>query len=82
LSEEDISEGLKTPIVKNQLKIMRLRNTSKAFLGEVNINDSEENILDITWSSKNEFAQLKVDLTKYSFSIHYSEEGACKQIKF
>lgn len=37
LSKEDIEQGLQKEIVINQLKIMRLRNTLKAFLGQVSI---------------------------------------------
>ena len=35
LSMQDVEQGLKTAIVKNQLEIIRLRNTSNAFLGQV-----------------------------------------------
>ncbi|OAD46628.1 alpha-amylase family protein [Polaribacter atrinae] len=82
LSNKDIEQGVKTDIVLNQLKIMRLRNTSKAFKGTININESSENELNITWSTKKDFAQLKANLKTYSFSITYSENNTTKTLSY
>lgn len=82
LSNSDIEEGLQKEIVLNQLQLMRLRNTSKAFLGKININNSKENELDISWQNNNEFAQLKANLSTLSFSINYSENGIVKKMNF
>ena len=82
LSNKDIEEGLKTEIVLNQLKIMRLRNTLKAFLGTINIKESTDNELDITWSSGDDFAQLTANLITYSFSITYSENNITKTLSY
>ncbi|WP_158840172.1 glycosidase [Polaribacter sp. L3A8] len=82
LSNKDIEQGLKTEIVLNQLKIMRLRNTSKAFQGTININENPENELDVTWSNKNDFAELKANLKTYSFSITYSEKNITKTLSY
>ncbi|WP_439131743.1 glycosidase [Polaribacter sp.] len=82
LSNKDIEIGLKKEVVLNQLKIMRLRNTSKAFLGKVVIDDSKVNELDITWTNKNEFAHLKANLNTLSFSINFSENNITKKMTF
>ncbi|QNM85356.1 glycosidase [Polaribacter pectinis] len=82
LSNEDIEEGLKTEIVKNQLKIMRLRNTSKAFLGTMEIKNSKENELHIKWKNNNEFAELKANLVTSSFTINFSENETIKKMNF
>ncbi|WP_343328276.1 glycosidase [Polaribacter staleyi] len=82
LSNKDIEQGVKTDIVLNQLKIMRLRNTSKAFKGTININENSENELNITWSTKKDFAQLKANLKTYSFSITYSENNTTKTLSY
>ncbi|ARV16004.1 glycosidase [Polaribacter sp. SA4-12] len=82
LTNKDIEEGLKTAIVLNQLKIMRLRNTSKAFLGNIKINTSNENELDIIWENGNEFAQLKANLTTYTLAITFSENEITKKMTF
>ena len=39
LSKEEIEQGLQKKVVKNQLKIMRLRITLKAFSGQINIRE-------------------------------------------
>lgn len=75
LSLQDIENGLKTDIVNNQLMLIRLRNTSKAFGGELKINDVAENLIDILWSNGNDFAHLKANLITFKFSISYSESG-------
>ncbi|QOD59974.1 glycosidase [Polaribacter haliotis] len=82
LSNEDIEEGLKTEIVRNQLKIMRLRNTSKAFLGTMEIKKSKENELHIIWRNNNEFAELNANLTTHSFKITFSENKILKNMNF
>jgi sucrose phosphorylase len=35
--------------VKKQLEIIRLRNTSAAFLGKVEINDTSDDVIDLKW---------------------------------
>ena len=82
LSIDDIKEGLKKDVVVNQLKIMQLRNTSKAFLGDLKINESTENTIDIAWSNNRHVAQLRANLQTYDFNIVYTEEGESKTISF
>ena len=82
LSNSDIEEGLQKPIVQNQLKLMRLRNTSKAFSGSLNINNSKENELDISWQNNQDFAHLKANLTSLTFSISYLENDIIKKMRF
>ncbi len=69
LTLKDIEAGLKTNIVRNQLELIRLRNTSKAFSGWVKINDSDDSYIDILWTNKNESAHLKANLKTFSFII-------------
>lgn len=69
LSISEIESKLQTDIVKNQLKIIRLRNTSKAFLGTITINESLDNELDIKWLNNNDVAHLQANLTTYNFTI-------------
>lgn len=82
LSTSDIEEGLKKDIVLNQLKIMRLRNTSKAFLGEIKINEAPDDEIDISWKFNEDFAQLKANLKTFMFTINYSESGTNKTFNF
>ncbi|MGZ9734389.1 alpha-amylase family glycosyl hydrolase [Flavobacterium sp. GNP002] len=73
LSMNDIAEGLKTEIVKKQLEIIRLRNTSDAFSGEVEINDFADDILDIKWTNGTSIAHLIANLNNKGFTIKHTE---------
>ena len=82
LTLQDIEHGLKKDIVTNQLQLLRLRNTSKAFLGDLKINDTQDNEIDLLWVHNNEFAQLKANLNTLEFGINYSENGENKSMIF
>ncbi|WP_026775364.1 glycosidase [Polaribacter sp. Hel_I_88] len=82
LFKEDIEQGLKKDIVINQLKIMRLRNTLKAFLGQLSVINISEDKLSILWSNKDSNAHLKADLKTFAFSISYSEDNVHKRLDF
>ncbi|WP_166962837.1 alpha-amylase family glycosyl hydrolase [Yeosuana marina] len=82
LSMQDIEDGLKTDVVKKQLEIIRLRNTSKAFSGTVKINETSSNEIDIKWMNQNEQAHLKVNLQNKAFTISYSENDLSKIMTF
>jgi sucrose phosphorylase len=82
LSMDDIEKGVKNDVVTGQLKIMRLRNTSKAFNGEIKINDTSKNEIDISWKNGNTFAHLKANLNTFRFSINYSEFDINKLMVF
>lgn len=75
LSMEDVTQGLTTAIVKKQLEIIRLRNTSKAFLGQVEINDALDDKMDIKWINDKSVMHLKANLDTYNFTIEHIENG-------
>jgi sucrose phosphorylase len=75
LSMPDIKQGLKTELVKKQLEIIRLRNTSNAFSGHVEINDALEHKMDIKWINDKSVIHLKADLDSYKFTIEHIEQG-------
>ena len=80
LSLNDVEEGLKTEIVRNQLELIRLRNTSKAFLGYMKVNETTDDLLDIEWISNSDKAQLKANLQTKAFSVTYTQNGIKKNI--
>ena len=82
LSQQDITQGLKKDIVKNQLKIMRLRNTLTAFSGQINIAKSNEDELNILWSKNNSKAHLRANLHTLTFSISYTENNENMKLEF
>jgi len=72
LTKQDIEQGLKKPIVLEQLELMKLRNTSAAFDGELEIVDTAEHILRLTWRNGSCSATLNADLRNHSFTIEQS----------
>lgn len=82
LSLKDIANGLKTDVVKKQLELIRLRNTSNAFSGIVEINDNQSDIIDVKWTNEDEVAHLIANLTTRSFSIHHTENGSITEMNF
>ena len=76
LTNDDIDRGLKTSIVQDQLQLIRLRNTSPAFEGELEIEDTDEHLLCLTWTRDSCSATLKADLRDHSFNVeHKDSEG-------
>ena len=82
LTLQQIKDGLKTTNVKNQLKLIRLRNTSKAFQGDITLHKTPEHKIDIIWKNKNETAQLKANLLTRKFTVNYTESGKHKTLEF
>lgn len=82
LSEQDIEQALQTELVKNQLKIMRLRNTLKAFSGQIKINNVSKESLSISWVNNESKAHLKANLKTFNFSITYNIESETKKLVF
>jgi sucrose phosphorylase len=69
LTSSDIQQGLTRSVVRDQLDIIRLRNTSPAFDGELTIGHTLEHELKLTWKHEDYRATLKADLRDFSFSI-------------
>ncbi len=82
LTNQDIEQGLKTEVVNKQLEIMRLRNTSNAFSGHVEINDSIDAIIDVKWVNGSTVAHLKAHLETNRFTIDHSVDGVTNTIHF
>ncbi|MBC8767765.1 glycosidase [Arenibacter sp. BSSL-BM3] len=82
LTMQDVEQGLKRDVVLNQLSIIRLRNTSKAFMGTVTINETPESELDILWTNNSDKAQLKANLKTHIFTINYTQNGIAKSMVY
>jgi sucrose phosphorylase len=65
----DIESGLKRPIVLDQLKLIRLRNVSPAFNGEMKIIETEPHLLHISWRHPEVTLTLKANLSDHSFTV-------------
>ncbi len=82
LSLKDIEEGLKKEVVKKQLDIIRLRNTSNAFNGTVAFDETIEEEINIIWTNEGDYAHLIANLKTHNFSIQYSQLGVIKNFEF
>ena len=69
----DIEEGLKRPIVQDQLDLIRLRNVSPAFKGEMKIIETGPQLLHISWQHPKATATLKADLRNHSFTVYQGD---------
>ena len=75
----DLEEGLRRPVVLDQLALIRLRNLSPAFRGELTIFDTEDHLLHLRWQHPEATATLKADLRRHSFSV-YSGDGIREEL--
>jgi sucrose phosphorylase len=80
LTNSDIEEGLKKAVVQDQLELIRLRNTSLAFNGELIIADTDEHHLHLTWKHQECTAILNVDLRDCSFNITHKENSGDEKV--
>jgi len=69
LSNDRIEAGLQEPIVRNQLELIRLRNTAQAFQGQVTIVDTEPDRLHLAWWDSDNGLELRANLRDHSFTI-------------
>ena len=79
LKKIDIETGLARPVVLDQLKMIRLRNTSSAFNGEIKIIETEPHLLHISWQHPEASAILKADLRNHNFTI-CTDNGAGEEV--
>ena len=76
LSLTDIEHGLKRIVVHDQLQLIKLRNNSQAFYGELTVLDAPENRLELRWENGKARATLRANLLDFSFVVaHIDESG-------
>ncbi|NNJ97011.1 MAG: glycosidase [Gammaproteobacteria bacterium] len=69
LSIIDIESGLKRAIVRDQLDLIRLRNTSPAFTGQMEVLTTEPWLLHISWQHSDTKVTLKANLRNHDFTV-------------
>ncbi|MBT3047076.1 MAG: glycosidase [Candidatus Thiodiazotropha sp. (ex Clathrolucina costata)] len=83
LSLDAVEVGLKRTIVKDQLELIRLRNRSSAFSGELAIEPTDSHLLLLTWRNGEAYARLEADLRSCRFSIeHRDHSGGVTQLTY
>ena len=69
----DIEAGLKRPIVRDQIELIRLRNISPAFAGEMKVHKTDPHKLEICWQHPKASATLKADLRNHDFTVYHGD---------
>ena len=83
LETSEIEEGLTRSIVRDQLALMRLRNTSPAFDGELEIGDANGHLLHLAWRNGSCSATLHADLRAHGFTVtHTDDTGETHALSF
>ncbi len=82
LSIDQIDLGLQRAIVTDQLKMMRLRNTSHAFDGQLTLDASDPRRIVMTWTNEEVTAELDADLKTKAFTITHSGAGEEQVLSF
>jgi sucrose phosphorylase len=75
LDNSDVDLGLSRIVVRDQLELMRLRNQSPAFSGKLEIHDSDEHRLHLTWKYLDCTATLDADLSNFGFRVKHTGGG-------
>jgi sucrose phosphorylase len=83
LSGADIEQGLKRIVVQDQLQLIRLRNTSEAFYGELDMADVTEHELHLSWRNGSAEASLDADLRSFGFVVtHRDGQGTTSTMSY
>jgi sucrose phosphorylase len=81
LSLIDIEQGLKQIVVQDQLQLIKLRNNSPAFYGELNVADTAEHRLEMTWTHGGARATLRANLPDLSFVVEHVDESGAETVQ-
>jgi sucrose phosphorylase len=83
LSLDDVEAGLKRLVVRDQLKLIQLRNTCPAFRGDFQTHPTDEHHLQISWRNGASVATLEADLRNSSFRVSASDaQGGEQRLSF
>jgi sucrose phosphorylase len=75
LSSGDIDQCLRRIVVQDQLQLIKLRNSSDAFYGTLQVADTADHLLELTWTNGDSRATLRADLASCGFTVHHTDGG-------
>ena len=78
----NVEEGLRRPVVLDQLKLIRLRNTSPAFKGKMKVHEAESHELHISWRHRKQELSLRANLVNHQFKIMQTLESDKETLVF
>ena len=73
---------LNSELVSKQLELIQLRNTSKAFLGAMILENTADHLIHIKWKHDKEEVELIADLNTYNFEIRAFQNGDLKSYHY
>ena len=78
----NVEEGLRRPVVLDQLKLIRLRNTSPVFKGKMKVHEAESHELHISWRHRKQELSLRANLVNHQFKIMQTLESDKETLVF
>ncbi|WP_296352941.1 sucrose phosphorylase [Winogradskyella sp.] len=82
LSYKTVEDRLKNPVVLKQLDLIKVRNTSSAFYGNLKFNNHSESEIDMVWINGKESLQLQANLKTFGFTITHDIGGDINTLSF
>lgn len=75
LSLDEIERRLREPVVRDQLALIRLRNRSQAFEGDLDLADTDDHRLRMRWTHPAQALELDADLRAHRFTVARVDGG-------
>ncbi|WP_322924577.1 sucrose phosphorylase [Paenibacillus campi] len=75
-SKDEVAQQVQRPVVQKLFDLLRFRNTSLAFDGEIAVEEAGDNVLHITWTNSDTAARLEANLKTHAFTISENRAGA------
>ncbi len=80
-SKDEITSGIKKPVVKKLIELIRARNMHPAFDGEFSLIESNHLLLKMEWRNADDWAILEINLEADDMHIGFSQSEGIYQIK-
>lgn len=80
LSADEIQRRLEWPVVQDQLALIRLRNTSSAFNGELVVHPGAPHRLHLSWQGDGCTASLQADLETFDFTVSECDASGVEKL--
>lgn len=69
---DELDEALQSPLVRQLMGLIRLRNTHPAFAGEWRLADGDDEVVEMRWEHDGDDATLRVELGARTFALSVS----------
>jgi len=81
-SIEEVAQAIEKPVVKDLMKLIRLRNSHPAFAGDFRLESASDQMLSLRWDLGLHFAHLQVWFDGCRYQLEYSEDEAVEKLVF